>query len=1585
MMKYTRTFLTSVLLGMAFGAASAPADPLEKDFVAPPDAARPGVYWYFMDGNFNGPEMLKDLDSMKEVGLGNALFLEVDAGVPRGPVKFMSEEWQNLVTNAFHYAERLGIDITLGAGPGWCGSGGPWVKPEQSMQHLVSSSVDTKGPAKFDGVLPMPAQRIDAWHNMANPFYEDVVVYAFPKCNPVITDIDEKALYGRNPFSSMPGVKAYLPAPTIFPEPDKSNVIDPAKLIDLTSRLRADGKLAWDVPAGEWTILRMGRRSTGANTRPAPVAGTGLEHDKFDPAALDEHFANYCGKLLTKLGPRAKQHGWTAVHLDSWEMGAQNWTPKFRDEFRKRRGYDPQPFFVTFSGRAIKSMAESERFLWDMRLTTQELIVENYAGHLKELGRKNGLELSIEPYDMNPTADLTLGSVADVPMCEFWSAGMGFDSSFSCIEASSIAHTMGRPIVAAESFTAASDSWQQYPWSMKNQGDWALCIGVNRFVYHTFAHKPLGDECRPGMTMGPYGVHWDRGQSWWPLVKDYHQYITRCSHLLRQGVTVSDVLYLTPEGAPHVFRPPPSALSGSAPLADKKGYGFDGCAPNILIERAEVKDGRIVFPGGTSYQLLVLPRSATMTPRLLGKIIQLVQAGAVVYGAAPVASPSLSGYPKCDAKVRELAESLWGTPNSGVRQLGKGRIIPDSAVDFRKDNQVADAPMLPNVGSWIWFDEGNPTASAPVGDVHFRYTLDIPDLALVKKARIEATADNSFALKINDKLVLSGDNFHIIYASDVLSALRPGKNTITVLANNTGPDANPAGFIAAIRLTKADDSQEVISTDQRWSASRNAADWAAAKLLGPGNMPPWQLSGSAAPEADLYPAYATTAALLEKMNVPPDFQADGPVRYAHRETADKDIYFITNTTSGRVKTTCTFRVEKGRPQLWDPVTAEIRALPQFVHQGKTTTVPVTLEPHQSFFVIFTREGPATAVAATKGVNFVGTSPVATLDGDWDVAFDPKFGGPEKATFKSLQDWTTREERGIKYYSGIATYHKTFDLPKEGGDLTREPARKIYLDLGTVHDMARVRLNGKDLGVVWCAPWRIEITGAVKDKANQLEISVANRWSNRMLGDQQAPDKDVRTVKWPSGLLGGQEFKTGRYTFATAAGLGALLPSGLLGPVRITAQGLAAEAAGEGTISNVRPRRDVLGNIVDAHDGCLELFKGKYYLYGTRYGSTDGFGKTNRYVCYSSPDLVTWTPHGEILKDAPPRTYYRPYVKYNRSTGKYVMWYNADNQYGVAVADDPAGPFIISNPNVPVKYSSHGIGDMGLFIDDDGTAYLAYTVIGTGDFGGKVEPISHHQICVEKLTGDYLSSTQVASAFVAGNCEGPAMFKRKGIYYLLFDNTCCFGVDGSGARVFTSTSPMGPFQYMGNINIKAASARNLPSPWTPPGSGRPDCIIKAQQTHVATLPTNKGTVYIWMGDRWGSRPDGIKGHDFQFWSSPLQFEDDGMIQSLTWDRDIGDKNFVRQNPTASRIVIDKAKYGDLTGNDPRRILDLTKELQQQVDGGEDIFMVSSLIRFKGDPALGFVKTLTVEFHLGGTAMSKSATDPESIDLLDAGGP
>ncbi|HNT35576.1 MAG TPA: hypothetical protein PKH07_11315, partial [bacterium] len=153
-----------------------------------------------------------------------------------------------------------------------------------------------------------------------------------------------------------------------------------------------------------------------------------------------------------------------------------------------------------------------------------------------------------------------------------------------------------------------------------------------------------------------------------------------------------------------------------------------------------------------------------------------------------------------------------------------------------------------------------------------------------------------------------------------------------------------------------------------------------------------------------------------------------------------------------------------------------------------------------------------------------------------------------------------------------------------------------------------------------------------------------------------------------------------------------------------------------TVQNTLPRTDVDGRIIDAHDGCLEYFDGRFYLYGTRYGETDGFTTANRYVCYSSDDLSHWTFHGEILQDPPEGVYYRPYVKYNPKTRKYVLWYNWyprlwEGHYGVATSDSPRGLFVIENSDVSVTRPRPG--DHGLMVDDDGKGYIIYTSIAEG--------------------------------------------------------------------------------------------------------------------------------------------------------------------------------------------------------------------------------------------------------------------------------
>ena len=274
---------------------------IKEGFLNPPPSALPGVYWYFMDGNLSKQGMTKDLESMKKAGIGNVVFLEVNVGVPQGKVDFLSDEWYDIFKHGVDECKRLGITMTLGIGPGWTGSGGPWVLPAESMQHLVSSSIQVSGSGNTPIKLPVPLPKKPYFGEGSfspelkkewEKFYKDVAVLAFP--TPAITktinDIDEKALYYRAPYSSAPNVKPFLPDLANIEETPNA-AISKSQVIDLTDKLQADGTLNWQVPEGKWTIMRFGVRNNGAVTRPAPVQGLGFESDKFDTVALNKHLA----------------------------------------------------------------------------------------------------------------------------------------------------------------------------------------------------------------------------------------------------------------------------------------------------------------------------------------------------------------------------------------------------------------------------------------------------------------------------------------------------------------------------------------------------------------------------------------------------------------------------------------------------------------------------------------------------------------------------------------------------------------------------------------------------------------------------------------------------------------------------------------------------------------------------------------------------------------------------------------------------------------------------------------------------------------------------------------------------------------------------------------------------------------------------------------------------------------------------------------------------------------------------------------------------------------------------------------------
>ena len=289
----------------------------------------------------------------------------------------------------------------------------------------------------------------------------------------------------------------------------------------------------------------------------------------------------------------------------------------------------------------------------------------------------------------------------------------------------------------------------------------------------------------------------------------------------------------------------------------------------------------------------------------------------------------------------------------------------------------------------------------------------------------------------------------------------------------------------------------------------------------------------------------TPREILSDDGVKPDFSFTGQALqpekfdYIHRTTNDSEIYFIINRTNNPEQADFTFRIAGKQPEIWDPVTGEIRQAITFRQANGNTSLPLKLDRFGSCFMIFRNPVSMDKTNKTRQ-NFETFKQVAEMDSSWQVTFDPIWGGPGEVKFPKLVNWINRTEDGIKYYSGKATYRKTFDLIQKANPAIKsdEKGERLFLDLGNVKNVAEVRLNGTNLGILWCAPWRVEITEASREKENILEIDVINLWANRVIGDLNLP-KGKRFTKTHDS-----------FRFDMLQPTTPLLDSGLLGPVQI---------------------------------------------------------------------------------------------------------------------------------------------------------------------------------------------------------------------------------------------------------------------------------------------------------------------------------------------------------------------------------------------------------------------------------------------------
>jgi hypothetical protein len=786
------------------------------------------------------------------------------------------------------------------------------------------------------------------------------------------------------------------------------------KIINLSDKHDKNGHLVWNVPPGKWVLLRMGHTSTG-HTNYIGGAGVGLECDKLNPEAVRMQFDRWAGDIIRKTGPEHTERVLKLFHVDSWECGSQNWSPVFRDEFLRRRGYDLLPYLPVFAGIPVQSAELSEKILSDVRRTIGELVADNFFGTLAYLAHNNDMEFSAENTAPVMTGDgMRHFDKVDIPMGEFWLNSPTHDKPNDMLDAISAGHIYGKQIIQAESFTTFRMAWNEHPGMLKPLGDYHYALGINRMVFHVFTHNPWIDR-KPGMTLDGVGLYFQRDQTWWKQAKSWTAYMERCQVMLQQGQPVVDIAVFTGEETPRraltpdrliqclpglfgeerVLREKARLENAGLPLQEKpggvfsgantfaaepwidplRGYQYDSFNKDALLRLARVKNGRIALPGGMSYGVLLIPGSRKMSPNgrmmsaeVASRLLELVKEGATIM----------------------LYEKPDHAPGLENHYPGEG--IPDSII------------------SQLWGEE-----------------IPEPEDGKTRMPIIR---------KVGRGSVITGQ-----WQEESLDIIGTERDVIVTNANGI-----PAGKLA-------------------WS---------------------------------------------------------------HRASNDFSIYFFSNQADSCRILNFSLCISGYYPEIYDPVTGEIRDANQWNIRNGRTELPLKLESHASVFIVFSRT--ATETERDDGKNWLETTVIQSLDGEWKVCFDTEAGGPaDTVIFQHLTDWSAHSDSSIRYYSGTASYLKTFKWIQPADNLQR-----VWLDLGKANDIAAVRINGIDCGIAWTSPYRVEIAHALKEGENLLEIEVSNTWANRLIGDHGLPEKN--RISWT----------TAPYRLEGTR----LQPSGLLGPVVI---------------------------------------------------------------------------------------------------------------------------------------------------------------------------------------------------------------------------------------------------------------------------------------------------------------------------------------------------------------------------------------------------------------------------------------------------
>jgi len=1083
--------------------ATSHADTLEAGFANPPNTSRAGVWWRWIDGNITREGITRDLTEMARKGIRSVDIFDVGGGLPAGPAAMMGTQWRDLFKHTLTEAARLGIEVRVVAAAGW-GMGGPWVDATHAAKKLEYAEIQVDGPRHLSATLPKPPG--------AEPFYQDVAVIAFGE--------KQNAPVRPSRIVASSEVGNYCTDEHNWPAENLSD---------------CDPDTCWKpkvAPSAEnpaWIDVHYHEPIEAVSLMVVSPDGCGPRNCEFQ-ASTD-------GKVFTKVA---------AFELAPGENRRLNFPPVQAKVFRLQMTSAHVPdvqlaeVCVLRQGdepalrRGIKwwLFKSGKRSFWDWPKAGPAVLDDEYAepdvadcrsAETVELTAKMDAAGTVH-WDVPPgrwtIARFGMTLVGEPPRAMSSALKGGYEADPYSRKAADLLYDNTAKVLLADASPQARkalkgvllDSYEigaavngiQATWTEDFREEFRRRNGYDLVAYLPAVMRRVVDGRRE---TGRF--FWDYRQVLAGLYLDFYSQMTARAH--------QDGLRMRAENG-----------YGSYPFPHIDGLAAYG--------RIDEPMGEFWFNDGGPWGLIMAQhfhfadsvRTAASAARIYGKSRVAAEALTIADGTRQSpgdwkatldaqfcnglnnamihlwshqhdvnARPGLFTYDAINANMTwwEQSPAFLDYIARCQSLLRHGRFVADFCYFFGEDTArfvPGRKQVQPALPAGCDFDGIN--AEVILSRLSCKDGRPVlPDGQAYRYLVVPSTPGWNVTLPVLQKISqLVRDGMTVIGA-------KPG-----------GP---PGQGEAAKEIRQR---QEIV--EALWGGD------AAGKLnrrVGKGRV----ISGD------------SLAGILAADGLSPDVAPVGAaspgwdaVDWIHRRSDDADIYFLANSGANAVRQTISFRVSGRQPEWWNPLTGTRRALPEFVSSNGCTAIPVVLEPGGSAFVVFRDKIRKQAVNAqpTGAVNFAELKPVQEIADPWTVQFDPRWSGPDSpVTFPRLSDWKDHADPKIKFYSGTAIYRTTFSLPPSD-QISPSP---IFLDLGAVKDLAEVRLNGKLLGSLWCAPWRVEITDDVMNGTNTLEITVANLWNNRMVGDAALP-ADQRVTR--SNAVRKQD--------------DLLLSSGLLGPV-----------------------------------------------------------------------------------------------------------------------------------------------------------------------------------------------------------------------------------------------------------------------------------------------------------------------------------------------------------------------------------------------------------------------------------------------------